>query len=453
MQNNKSSSSKKKVYMITKLINIVVIIILLFVMFIYALFFSRVKESDYDKDLTKFPEFTFKTFFSGEFYSEVTKYYADTIHNRDRFKDKATQIEVLYGIPEEEEEFGDTTPPTQVVDNDNSNVNAEIEESDNDVSQGNDNSTPDISDPSGENSEPVFDEELCEGIVILNNRAMELYYGNTNNARTYAGYVNAYAEQLGSGVNIYSMVIPKPCAYYIQESKKYGDIWQNTINDLNAINESLVGVRNVDVYNALLPHKDEEIYFRTDIHWTGLGAYYATKAFSEIASVPFADLSTYEKKVREKYVGTMYRYTKSAKLIENPEDFVTYVPSAIYSATFYKQNYTDGFNHDLLFYIKDENKSDWYSTYIAGDSYVVKIESEKCNNGRKLIIFKDSYGNPIAPFLLESFEEIYVVDIRKFELNSINFINENGITDVLFAVSAFTASGSVQKHIERIRTQ
>ena len=33
--------------------------------------------------------------------------------------------------------------------------------------------------------------------------------------------------------------------------------------------------RSVDVRQTLAEHKDEYIYYRTDHHWTSLGAYYA----------------------------------------------------------------------------------------------------------------------------------------------------------------------------------
>ena len=63
------------------------------------------------------------------------------------------------------------------------------------------------------------------------------------------------------------------------------------------------------------------------------------------------------------------------------------------------------------------------------------------NNGRKLVMFKDSFGNALVPFLLNSFEEICVVDMRYFELNAIDYIQEKGATDVLFADCVFTACG------------
>ncbi|MDD4165159.1 MAG: DHHW family protein [Eubacteriales bacterium] len=457
MENNKKNinSFQKKLFMSAKLINSVIIILLFFGMFVYYIFFPRTTESNYDKDLKKFPEYTREQLISGEYFKGISDYLSDTIHGRDKFKEYASQIEALYGIVDEEQFFGNPNPPEGNENSSYTNTSVQDESDNSEVSENDSSdtlSTDNSSDTVSVEPEPM-DEQLCEGIVILGTRAMELYYGNTDNVKKYAEYLNAYKAQLGDGVRVYSMVIPKACAYYIHDSKKFSDVWEHTVNDLETIKENLNGVENVDVYNALLPHTAEDIYFRTDHHWTGLGAYYGAQEFAKTAGVPFSDLSTYKKEVREGFVGTMYRYTNnSATLLNNPDDFIYYVPSGTYTASFYDWRFNFIKNHDMFFYISEEKKSNLFLTYLNGDAYAAKIESDVCDNGRKLIIFKDSYGNPLAPYLLESFEEIYVVDIRKFELNGIEFIQENGITDVLFAMSAYSAASSgVNRDIERIR--
>ena len=63
-----------------------------------------------------------------------------------------------------------------------------------------------------------------------------------------------------------------------------------------------------------------------------------------------------------------------------------------------------------------------------------------CETGRKICVFKESYGNAFVPFLADSFDEIYVIDIRYFGRNAVEYIKENGITDVLFLNNAFAAN-------------
>ena len=73
-----------------------------------------------------------------------------------------------------------------------------------------------------------------------------------------------------------------------------------------------------------------------------------------------------------------------------------------------------------------------YCTFMGGDSKIVKVETN-AGTGRKLVILKDSFGNALPPFLFASFDEIHVVDMRYFTHNMVEYVNENGITDILFA--------------------
>ena len=93
-----------------------------------------------------------------------------------------------------------------------------------------------------------------------------------------------------------------------------------------------------------------------------------------------------------------------------------------------------------------------YLRYMGGDSYVVKVKTA-VNNGRKLVVVKDSYGNAEIPFYTSSFEEIYVVDVRYFERNLVNFIKTVGATDVLFTMSAYSVVGDNADNIANLITQ
>ena len=74
-------------------------------------------------------------------------------------------------------------------------------------------------------------------------------------------------------------------------------------------------------------------------------------------------------------------------------------------------------------------------------------------NGRTLCIIKDSYGNALAPYFTGSFSDIYVIDMRYFKLNAVRFLKEHNVTDVLFAMNTFSATGGNSKKLEVIRTQ
>ena len=149
----------------------------------------------------------------------------------------------------------------------------------------------------------------------------------------------------------------------------------------------------------------------------------------------------------------MYKYSNySTTLLNNPEDFVAYYPDASYTVTYYSPTdlTSSPREHEGGFFwqIGDNQKSSWYSTFIRGDSYSVKAVTS-CKNGRKLLIVKDSYGNALAPYMLEGFEEIYIVDARAFEKPLDETIERLGITDVLFAECTFSAVG--KSYIEHLK--
>jgi hypothetical protein len=88
----------------------------------------------------------------------------------------------------------------------------------------------------------------------------------------------------------------------------------------------------------------------------------------------------------------------------------------------------------------------------GGDEQITQVNTS-CKNARTLVIFKDSYGNALVPMLTSSFENIYVCDMRYFDLNAISFIQQVGATDVLFAMNTFSATGGNHDYIEQNRVK
>ena len=461
-----------------KLCAILLALTLLF-MFVFCVFLPRETESNYTT-LKEMPEFSFEAFFSGKYFKGVSDYFSDTIFGRDTFVDFETKINALYGLEEEEKVI--TIRPEESDPNTEQDVSDEISiesESSDVVSDGSSDYsdeapessfTPDESEPSvsiePDESEPDESKpeqggglaEISGSILIIGNRAMEIYYGNKKGAERYANILNNFAEDLDSSVNVYSMVIPKSSAYYIGQAtqESYKKLANKNKNDIDAISNALTDkIIDVNIYDILGRHANEEIYARTDHHWTALGAYYASSVFADKAGVAFDEISDFEEVRRPGYLGTYY-YVFSSKdnnsvLKQNPEDFLSFIPDAKYTTEYYSSS---GFSkgaiddsrlsaHDGFFFeISDKKIGSWYSTFILGDTYCVKATSEECKNGRKLLIVKDSYGNALAPFMIEGFEEVYIVDGRKYTHSLKETIDEFGITDILFAECTFSAVGN-----------
>ena len=280
-----------------------------------------------------------------------------------------------------------------------------------------------------------------DGAIIYKWRGMELYGGSR---KAMQRYVDAMQEikRVRPNLNIYSMTVPISSVFYLPASlKSSADSQVTELKYLQGLfDKSKVTV--VDAYEALKPHKDENIFLRTDHHWTHLGAYYCAKAFAEAAGVPYADLSEYTAKSREGYVGSFYSYFKMKELIDHPEVFTYYISPYTSQCTcsYYSQ---DSFKRqkDLegRIYFEELDVRQSYSIPMYYDD-VMSIATGVAGNGRVLLIIKDSYGNPVPAFLLGSFDKIIMIDPRYFKLDLYDLIDSQGVTDVIGLANIFSHS-------------
>ena len=421
-----------------------------------------------NRNLATMPAFSMESYASGEYTAGVTDYYDDTVPYRSVFKNMTAALRKHFGIQKEDDVVlhgtlipaQETTPAvtTTVVTTPTTVVNVAAFPP---IKWGEDTTTvateapPPETQPTEETTPaPEEDDEggeLSNNILIYKKRAISLYGGNFEKGEAYAKSLNKYKEQLGENINVYSLVAPTPCSFYTPDDFKKM-IGSETAN-IQHINENLVNVTPVDAYSALLPHTDENIYMRTDHHWSAMGAFYAAEEFAATARVPFAPITEYDKVVREGYVGTMYGYSGDITLKNNPEEFFFYQPHAQFSTTYYNRSLGGEREGRLLMNIDTLGAPvNWYLVYLGGDDRVTHVHTE-VPNGRKLVVFKDSYGNALIPWLTSSFEDIYVVDIRYFRKNAVNYIKNVEATDVLFAMNTFSATGGNSKQIEKIRMQ
>lgn len=281
-------------------------------------------------------------------------------------------------------------------------------------------------------------------------RAIEPFGGNPAGGAAYANAANTYQRTFKNKVQVYCTAIPNASAFYTPTAaKQYTRDVGSAINKIfAALSDSVIAV---DIFTPLSQHADEPIYSRTDHHWAPLGAYYAAQRFADLAGVPFPELndSTYTTHVIRNYVGSMYSFAKDVAVKNAPEDFIYYVPRNVEYTTTYINYSLDKSRKNIIgeskpfegqfFFSYKDGSGAAYCTFMGGDSKIVKVQTSTKNN-RRLIILKDSYGNAIPGFLFYSFEEIHVIDCRFFNRNMIKYVNDNQITDILFANNAVHAS-------------
>ncbi len=427
------------------------------------------------RELKKFPEFSMDSYFSGDFTKEVSEWFSDTVPFRDELTNAATAIREINGFRQDGIRLHgvDTLPQTSSDESSSSSSSTSSSESSSSSStqsssssQSSTSSSSSQTESSSSTSKPSKDDPTLQdhlnitnnGIAVVGDRALMMFGGSFSVGERYAKVMNKYKQAMPN-VNVYSMIIPTSCEFY--SPPQLDGYHASELDNINHVNSFLQGVTPVDAYSALAAHTSEDIYLRTDHHWAPLGAYYAAQQFAKTAGVPFKDLSEYEQRVVHGFVGTMYGYSGDIVLKNNPEDFVYYVPTTVeYTTTYYEYILSGGSivggrpEFTGNFFVKYNDGSGMaYCTFMGGDSQIVKVNTN-AGTGRRLAILKDSYGNALPGYLFGSFDEIIVIDMRYFTHNIVDFLTENGTTDILFANNSFhAATGSTVTYYENFLTQ
>lgn len=188
------------------------------------------------------------------------------------------------------------------------------------------------------------------------------------------------------------------------------------------------GVDTVDVFSALSAHSDENIYYRTDHHWTSLGAYYTYCAWRGIE--PNADEWTQEI-LCDNFHGTTWN---KVPLPTVPAEEIT----AWYRQESRHVSYNDGqYETDSIYERKYLDGSDQYAVFLNSNQAQTVIEGS--GKSGKLLLIKDSYGNTFSQFPVEDYAEVHVLDLRFFKGDVAEYAKENDITDalVLYGVQNF----------------
>lgn len=199
----------------------------------------------------------------------------------------------------------------------------------------------------------------------------------------------------------------------------------------------------IDIYEELSKHKDEYIYYKTDHHWTTLGAYYGYKSLGK--AMDFKPLALEEfniEKVTDSFYGTLY--SKGNYRFVKPDSINIFKPKREVS---YKVNYIDTETaSNSLYEYKYLDKKDKYSIFLDGNHALVNIKTS-VHNGKKLLLLKDSYAHSLIPFIANHYEEIHIIDLRYFNMSIKDYISQYNINEVLLVYNllSFSEDDSVIK--------
>lgn len=253
------------------------------------------------------------------------------------------------------------------------------------------------------------------------------------------GYVDALAGLTDAPV--YFSLIPGKASLWadrLPEGAPNGD------EGVYLLRGAQTAARWIDVNTALAAHRDEEIFYRTDHHWTSLGAYYAYAALMEgMGQTPVALESFTPTVASDQFYGTAYS-TSGVRWV-TPDVIQLYVPQEAGTVTNYFSQ-TDVVENAPLYDLTKLEGKDKYAMFLSGNKPLTVVKSNVAPAGApKLLLIRDSFSDALAPFLCYNFSEIHLVDPRYYKVPSAQYVRDNGIDQVLvlYSVDNFVSESSL----------
>lgn len=196
------------------------------------------------------------------------------------------------------------------------------------------------------------------------------------------------------------------------------------------------GLDTVDVFDGLSAHSDEYIYYKTDHHFTSLGAYYCYSAWKESKGETAEPITAWKSEILcDNFRGTTYAKVNYPLA---PYDTIT-----AYYKTEHKVNYNSGaYVADSIYERKYLDGSDQYAVFLNSNQAQTVVTGSGTG---KLLIIKDSYANTFAQFVVDEYAEVHLIDTRFFSGSVSEYAAENGIDEVLviYNIPNFVADTAV----------
>ena len=320
------------------------------------------------RTLTQKPKFTVANFISGEFSGELEKYLTDQVPLRDGWVTMKTYMELAIGKRE---------------------------------------------------SGGVY---LCKDQYLMDKFTAYSKKQLTANVEALAELQSKLAAE---GIAMNTLLVPVAAQVLADKLPAYAPA-----ADYAAIFQVLTdaGVDTVNVWSTLAAHSGENIYYRTDHHWTSLGAYYAYCAWRDIEPAAY---EWTQEILCGNFRGTTWN---KVPLPTVPAEEIT----AWYKHINRSVSYNNGqYETDSIYERKYLSGSDQYAVFLNSNQAQTVIEGSGKNG--KLLLIKDSYGNTFSQFPVEDYAEVHVLDLRFFKGDVAEYARENGITDalVLYGVQNF----------------
>lgn len=340
----------------------------------------------------------------------------------------AAVVLIVINLGKDKQPSGDdTTPPVTGDTTDPGNTD--------DPNGGDGDNTPVDPAPTYQRIELNGDQQQYDAVYRVGDTGYEMYSYVDSTAKKYADNVNAVADALAGKANVYMLPIPLSSGISLPD-ELYG---KDVFGDQKEAEQKIIGymngnVKSVALYDALLAHRTEYVYFRTDHHWTATGAYYAYEQFCKAKGITPTPIASYKADEYDGFLGTFYRDSnQNATMGANPDKVVAYHPLSTEATLDYGDSENANLTRGKIIYDEsDAPASLKYGAFITGDNAYSVINNPDVTDSSSCIVVKESFGNAFVPFLTDHYQTIYVLDYRYWKGSISQFAQDKGVQDVLF---------------------
>lgn len=394
------------------------------------------------RDLHKFPEFTVKAFTDGSYFSDISLWFSDTFPFREGLTLANSYLQKLSGfdsiVIHGDVESGDEIPdlPLQVPVTEETTLPPVT-----DVTEAVTESTEPVSDTTNPDTPST---QSLGAILVAGNSAYEYYHFSSKLAPEFINAVSSIKSVAGNNANVYSLLVPTSIDITLDENLRKDVSSADQKKALDYFNSSIQNVTAVSgIYDVQKRHKNEYTYFRTDHHWTALGAYYAYEQFAYTKGITPVGVQEYTTVSFDGFLGSFYASSnKSEALSKTPDTVVACLPKNNVNCTVLEKDGTLH-NRPVITDVSSYAENLKYLTFISGDQPLVTIENYDIADGQNCLVIKESYGNAFVPFLIPHYKNVYVIDPRHYNGTLSEFVASHQVDDIVFVANISTTRNSI----------
>ena len=256
----------------------------------------------------------------------------------------------------------------------------------------------------------------------------------------------------GRTIDVAKSKLPAVFPYEDTHANAY---WKAYSDQINAD-----AVSAVELKEMLKGHFDngEYVYYKTDHHWTSLGAYYAyCEIIKSYGLTPYSLDDFSRETFTTSFVGTTFAKagavfggadTIELFRYEGDEDYTTTIikgdKKTVLQGFYNKEKYRD-INDKYSVFIGSDDTSD------GGNNAVTIVAKNTGEKRQKLILIKDSFGNSIVPFLARHFD-LVILDLRTSTQDFTSYLEDPDLAHilVLYNMETFMNDAKISDAASRI---